>query len=191
MAKGDKFYFDNFIECAALSEKAANYLVDCLENYDANNLEAMLVKMHEYEHGADMKKHEMSGALAKAFVTPVDREDLDLLSQQLDNVLDLLEEVMQNLYIYDIKNIQLSAIEYAKNLVKSCSLLCAIMSEFENFKKSKKIHSLTTLERSVHSISLNQQIVSFPTKDAMQHMASTITEKHHIHRFQVFCLART
>ncbi len=142
MAKGDKFYFDNFIECAALSEKAANYLVDCLENYDANNLEAMLVKMHEYEHGADMKKHEMSGALAKAFVTPVDREDLDLLSQQLDNVLDLLEEVMQNLYIYDIKNIQLSAIEYAKNLVKSCSLLCAIMSEFENFKKSKKIHSL-------------------------------------------------
>lgn len=142
MAKGDKFYFENFIECAQLSKKAALYLVSCLENYDADKIEPMLVKMHEYENRADIKKHEMNEALAKAFVTPVDREDLDMMSQQLDNVLDLLEEVLQKLYIYDIKTIQPSAIEYAKNLVTGCDLLCSIMGEFENFKKSKKIHSL-------------------------------------------------
>ena len=142
MAKGDKFYFENFIECAQLSKKAALYLVSCLENYDAEKIEPMLVKMHEYENRADIKKHEMNEALAKAFVTPVDREDLDMMSQQLDNVLDLLEEVLQKLYIYDIKTIQPSAIEYAKNLVNGCGLLCSIMCEFENFKKSKKIHSL-------------------------------------------------
>ena len=83
--------------------------------------------MHEYENRADIKKHEMNEALAKAFVTPVDREDLDMMSQQLDNVLDLLEEVLQKLYIYDIKTIQPSAIEYAKNLVNGCDLLCSIM----------------------------------------------------------------
>lgn len=138
MAKGDKFYFENFIECAQLSKKAALYLVSCLENYDADKIEPMLVKMHEYENRADIKKHEMNEALAKAFVTPVDREDLDMMSQQLDNVLDLLEEVLQKLYIYDIKTIQPSAIEYAKNLVNGCDLLCSIMGEFENFKKSKK-----------------------------------------------------
>lgn len=142
MAKGDKFYFDNFMECTAFSKKAALYLVSCLENYDADKLETMLKEMHEFENKADMKKHEMNEALAKAFVTPVDREDLDMLSQQLDNVLDLIEEVMQKLYIYDIKTIQPSAIEYAKNLVKACDLLCFIMSEFQNFKKSKKIRSL-------------------------------------------------
>ena len=142
MAKGDKLYFENFIECAQLSKKAALYLVSCLENYDADKIEPMLVKMHEYENRADIKKHEMNEALAKAFVTPVDREDLDMMSQQLDNVLDLLEEVLQKLYIYDIKTIQPSAIEYAKNLVNGCDLLCSIMGEFENFKKSKKIHSL-------------------------------------------------
>ncbi len=142
MAKGDKFYFDNFTECAALSKKAATYLVECLENYDADKLETMLTEMHGFEHSADLKKHEMNEALAKAFVTPVDREDLDMMSQQLDNVLDLLEEVMQKLYIYDIKTIEAPAIEYAKNLVRGCDLLCSIMSEFENFKKSKKIRSL-------------------------------------------------
>ena len=142
MAKSDKFYFDNFIDCAELSRKAADYLVDCLVNYKAENIETMLEQMHTFEHNADMRKHEMSEKLAKAFVTPVEREDLDLLSQQMDNVLDTLEEVLQKLYIYDVKTIEPSAVEYAKNLVKACELLCEIMSEFENFKKSKKIRSL-------------------------------------------------
>lgn len=142
MAKGDKFYFDNFSECASLAKKAATYLVSCLENYDAENMGKMLEEMHVFEHSADIKKHEMNETLARAFVTPVDREDLDLMSQQLDNVLDLLEEVLQKLYIYNVKEIEPAAIEYAKHLVRACDILCLIMAEFENFKKSKKIHAL-------------------------------------------------
>jgi uncharacterized protein Yka (UPF0111/DUF47 family) len=102
----------------------------------------MLGEMHVFEHSADMKKHEMNAMLAKAFVTPVDREDLDMMSQQLDTVLDLLEEVLQKLYIYNVERIEPAAIVYAKHLVRSCELLCEIMCEFENFKKSKKLHSL-------------------------------------------------
>ena len=132
MAKGDKFYYENFAECT----------VECLENYEADKIEKMLEEMHVFEHSADVKKHEMTEALAKAFVTPVDREDLDMMSQQLDTVLDLLEEVLQKLYIYNIKEIEPAAIDYAKHLVKACDLLCAIMAEFENFKKSKKLRSL-------------------------------------------------
>ena len=142
MAKGDKFYFENFLACAVLAESAANYLVECLENYNADNIEAMLEKMHTFEHSADIKKHEMSETLAKAFVTPVDREDLDMLSQQLDNVLDTLEEVLQKFYIFNIKEMEPAAIEFAKNLVKSCEKIVQIMSEFENFKKSKTMHTL-------------------------------------------------
>ena len=142
MAKGDKFYFENFSACATLAKSAANYLVECLENYDANKIEEMIAKMHTFEHSADMKKHEMNETLAKAFVTPVDREDLDMLSQQLDNVCDTLEEVLQKFYIYDIKAIDPAAIEFAKNLVKSCEMLVQIMDEFENFKKSKTMRSL-------------------------------------------------
>lgn len=142
MAKGDKFYFDNFADCAALAQKAANYLVQCLENYDSENIEKMLEEMHVFEHSADKKKHEMNEALAKAFVTPVDREDLDMMSHKLDTVLDLIEEVLQKLYIYNIKKIEPAAIDYAKHLVRACELLCAIMAEFVNFKKSKKLRSL-------------------------------------------------
>ena len=142
MAKGDKFYFENYSECAALAKKAAAYLVECLENYDANNIEKVLEEMHVFEHSADMKKHEMNEMLAKAFVTPVDREDLDMMSQQLDTVLDLLEEVLQKLYIYNIQTIEPAAIQYAKHLVTACDLLGEIMCEFENFKKSGNLRPL-------------------------------------------------
>ena len=139
MAKGDKLYFDNFVACAELSKKAAFYLVKCLEDYDPKSIEIMLVEMHKIEHNADMKKHEMNEALAKAFVTPVDREDLDMLSQNLDHVTDKLEEVLQKFYIYNIQSVIPSMVEFAKNLVRSCELLCDLMAEFENFKRSKKI----------------------------------------------------
>ena len=142
MAKGDKFYFENFAASTALSKEAATYLVNCLENYDSENMQQMLTQMHDIENQADIKKHEMREALAKAFVTPVDREDLDMLSHKLDDVTDTIEEILQMFYIYNIQKIQPAAVEFAKNIVKSCNLLCELMGEFENFKRSKKIHSL-------------------------------------------------
>ncbi len=142
MAKGDKFYFENFAEGAALSKKAATYLVSCLENYDVTNINEMLKAMHEIEHSADIKKHEMEAALAKAFVTPVDREDLDALSNKLDEVTDKVEEILQEFFIYNIKTVPANAVTFAKNIVRSCDLLCQLMGEFENFKRSKKIQAL-------------------------------------------------
>lgn len=142
MAKGDKFYFENFAASTALSKEAAAYLVQCLENYAPENMRQMLEHMHEIENRADVKKHEMREALAKAFVTPVDREDLDMLSHKLDDVTDKIEEVLQMFYIYNIQTIRPSAVLFAKSIVKSCGLLCTLMEEFENFKKSKTIHKL-------------------------------------------------
>lgn len=142
MAKGDKFYFDNFVETTKISKEAAEYLVACLENYNPDNIEEMLKNMHEIENRADMKKHEMNEALIKAFVTPVDREDLAMLSHNLDQVTDRIEEVLQKFYIYNIQTVEPSSIAFARKLVESCELLCQLMAEFGNFKRSKKIKTL-------------------------------------------------
>lgn len=142
MAKGDKFYYENLAASAAFSKAAAAYLVECLEDYKPEEIQQMLDKMHEIEHSADKKKHEMNEALAKAFVTPVDREDLDLLSHQLDDITDIIEEILQKFYIFNIKTITPTAVTFAKNLVRSCDLLCNLMNEFENFKRSKKIQNM-------------------------------------------------
>ena len=142
MAKGDKFYYDTLLASAICSKEAASYLVTCLENYDTAQLQAMLNHMHEIEHKADTKKHDMDAKLAKAFVTPIEREDLAQLSYDLDEVTDKIEEVLQKLYMYNIQAIRPNAILFAKKAVETCSFLCEIMAEFENFKKSKKLKGL-------------------------------------------------
>ena len=99
-SKADRFYFETFIAAAEDSCRAANFLVECLTHYEPEAIGVMLQKMHDYEHAADKKKHEMSTALAKAFVTPIDREDLAELSQNIDEVTDGVEEILQRFYVH-------------------------------------------------------------------------------------------
>ena len=46
-------------------------------------------QVQELEHDGDKIVHEVEEALARTFVTPIDREDLQRLSSELDTVLDL------------------------------------------------------------------------------------------------------
>ncbi len=140
--KADKFYFENFIAAGECSEKAAQCLAEYLKNYDATEIEGYLVRIHEIEHAGDSKRHEMSAALARAFVTPVDREDLALISNNIDQVTDVLEEIVQHLYIDRIKTILPEAIVFADKLVECCSLMTDMLREFENFKKPAKLHNM-------------------------------------------------
>ena len=140
--KADRFYFENFIAATEQSRAAAHYLVECLAEYDASKLSTMLENMHAIEHEADGKKHEMSAALAKAFVTPIDREDLDLISHDIDDVTDNIEEVLQRFYMNRITTVLPDAIEFARKLESCCALMKDIMVEFVNFKKSSKLHDM-------------------------------------------------
>ncbi len=142
MAKGDRFYFENFAEAAELCCRAAQYLENCLTNYDSGNIKQMLQEMHSIEHEADGKRHEMAAALAKAFVTPLDREDLALISHDIDEVADCIEEVMQRFYVDRIESVFPEAIEFAGHIVESCKLIKGIVQELANFKKPQKLNEL-------------------------------------------------
>ena len=142
MAKADRIYFENLVAAADCACKAADYLVECVKNYDTNNIKAMLETMHEYEHAGDMKKHEMEAMLAKAFVTPVDREDLALISQNIDEVTDSVEEVLQGFYMYRIKSITPETIPFVEKIAACCKQMKEMLGEFVNFKKPAKLHDL-------------------------------------------------
>lgn len=141
-SKSDRFYFENFIAASNYTCEAAAHLVKCLENYDPNNLKTMINEMHQIEHAGDIKKHELSATLAKAFVTPIDREDLDLISNGIDDITDKIEEVLQRFYIHSIKEVKQEVIDCARKIYDCCCLVKEIMVEFINFKKSKKLHDM-------------------------------------------------
>lgn len=142
MAKQDKFYYENLIAAAEISVRAANYLVECLTDYRPDAFEERLTAMHAIEHEGDGKKHEMSRALARAFVTPVDREDLALISQNIDDVTDSIEEVLQRFYVDQIPTVTEDAITFAQKLVDCCTQMKEMVSEFEHFKKPAKLHEM-------------------------------------------------
>lgn len=142
-SKADRFYFTNYVDAAEYACRAAAYLVQCLTNYDPENMKSMLESMHTLEHAADGKKHEMSVALAKAFVTPLDREDLASLSQSIDEVPDTIEEVLQHFYIGQIRTVLPAAVTFAQKLCVCCQQMKEMLCELENFKKSERLHALT------------------------------------------------
>ena len=142
MAKSDRFYFENYAAAADCCSKAAAYLQECLTNYDYANIKTMLEKMHAIEHEADGVKHDMTAALAKAFVTPMEREDMAQISANIDEVADFIEEVIQRMYVNRIETVMPEAIEFAGKIVECCEMMRQMLSELVNFKKPKKLHEL-------------------------------------------------
>ena len=141
MKKQDQFYFDN---------RAARLLQDTMKNFDPAKIKEDMDKMHDIEHEADTKKHEMLAVLMKAFMTPIEREDIMLLSSCLDEVTDKIEDVVLRMYCNNIHDILPAAIDMARIVVDSCEEMVILLEEFKNFKKSKSIHEhiirINTLE---------------------------------------------
>ena len=142
MAKSDRFYFENYAAAAECCGKAAAYLQECLTNYDYANIKTMLEQMHAIEHEADGVKHEMTAALAKAFVTPMEREDMAQISANIDEVADFIEEVIQRMYVNRIQTVMPEAIEFACKIVECCDMMKEMLAELVNFKKPKKLHEM-------------------------------------------------
>ena len=69
--KQDSYYFQNFIDCADYACKAARMLKDTVGQFDVSSLSRRLDEIHEIEHAADQKKHELLNVLVKAFITPI------------------------------------------------------------------------------------------------------------------------
>ena len=137
--KQDSFYYENFSECAACACQAAHYLEDALKNFKPEGLSSMLDELHQVEHAADEKKHELSNVLARAFITPIEREDILLLSQSIDEITDKIEDVMLRLWCNNIQSIRPDAIELGAVLINCCEELRLLLDEFADFRKSKKL----------------------------------------------------
>jgi len=132
-------YFDIFIELLSYSHKAALFLREILLDYDPEKLHLYMEKMHSIEHDGDVKRHEMMQALAKEFITPIEREDIVAMGEKIDTVTDKIEDVLQKMYMYDVKNIREDAVGIVDTIIKSIETLDEALQEFHNFKKSKII----------------------------------------------------
>ena len=138
----NEFYWNNYISAAEVACRAAGYLLECMKKFDIREIGAMLTAMHEFEHEGDSLRHEMTEALARSFVTPFEREDMQELCQRLDNVIDSIEEVLQAIYFNCIGTVSAESIVFAEKICICTAKMKEMLVELPNFKKYEKLRSL-------------------------------------------------
>ena len=148
--KGDEFYFDNFKACSEHARSAARLLSDVMNDYDPETLPARIEEMHAIEQASDERRHELLDALVTAFITPIEREDLAMLSSNLDDVVDCIEGVLHRLYYNNVRELTSGALELVSMLVKCVDEMHLCISELAKFKRSGTLHehvvSINTVE---------------------------------------------
>ena len=148
--KQDAFYFENFAACAGFACEAAELLLAVLEDFDPSALEKRLEEMHRIEHAADGRKHELLSVLTRAFITPIEREDILTLSQNIDEVVDQIEDVLLRIYCNNVCTVREDALPFAKMIIHCCEELYRLLEAIADFRKSSRLHDyivrINTLE---------------------------------------------
>ena len=87
-------------------------LVDLMENYE--NVAEKVEEIKRLEEVGDHVIHEIMRNLHRTFVTPLDREDIALLGERLDDVVDEIEEAARNMVEFRITRPEERAVELAR-----------------------------------------------------------------------------
>jgi len=122
----DMEFYDLFEQATSNLVIAAEKLVDLFDNYE--DVEAKAKELKELEHRGDVITHEVIARLHRTFVTPIDREDIVLLAQSLDDVMDFIEAAGRTAFLYHIAQPTERARELARIVVKMARKLNEVVS---------------------------------------------------------------
>jgi uncharacterized protein Yka (UPF0111/DUF47 family) len=117
----DEQFFTMFAELALRITRAATLLRDLFEN--PARLRETEAAIKDVEHEADTLVHEVNKRIDTSFVTPLDREDIHLLAQRLDNVVDLIDGTARRAVMFRISETRPPALALTAVLVRAGELI--------------------------------------------------------------------
>ena len=94
-------YFQMLIHAMEQTCKASERLEDFVRGMD--NMEARLTEMHDIEHYADSMLHDLCAELNRAFITPLEREDILEIASGIDDITDQIEDTALHIWMTNIK----------------------------------------------------------------------------------------
>jgi len=133
-------YFAILSSMAECSLKAAAQLDDILKNY--TDVTAKANAVHDTEHEGDELLHGLTRELNRAFITPIDREDLLVIGNGIDSITDAIEDVANLFDIFSIKAVEQEVLAMSDLVMSACKALADAVKEFETFRSSKKLSEL-------------------------------------------------
>ncbi len=119
MPREDHFY--RFLEKqAVVAHRGAQALG---EFKPGKNIEDVQAAVQILEHEGDKIVHELEEALQKTFVTPIDREDLQQLSAELDDILDLTNSAARVCALFGVQTPTAPMLQLIELLIKATAEL--------------------------------------------------------------------
>ncbi len=152
MARKKQYNYFNTMELlAGNSHKAAEILEDIINNYSVSTFETKAEEIHHLEKENDRMIDELTNELYDAFITPIDREDILIISECLDDIIDGINGMtylFENLVITEMR----PETEHFASLVnKAARGVHTAMLEFPKFKNSKTLKNMIVEVNDVES----------------------------------------
>ncbi len=132
----EKFY-DYFDQAANNVAAASERMVDLFNNFEDQRNKALAIK--KLERDGDEITHRIMENLHRSFVTPIDREDIALLTNQIDDMLDYMEGAVKRLFLYHIDQPTPRAIEITYIIQKVAIQLTKAVPLLRHQKRLKEI----------------------------------------------------
>jgi predicted phosphate transport protein (TIGR00153 family) len=107
----DEGFFALFNQLAAKMKTAADLLRSMFTSPE--QLKHYVDEIKKVEHEADSVIHELATRLDRTFITPLDREDIYRLAQELDTVVDLINGTARRAQMFHLREIRPYAVRMA------------------------------------------------------------------------------
>ena len=139
VTRKEEIFFDLFVETVDLACQAAKKLNDLIQDY--SDVDRKIDEIQAIEHNCDIKVHNIVEQLNRSFITPIDREDINEIAKELDNITDAIEDTAHRFRMFDIKKITADAKIFSDLIVTCTEELRIVMVEMKNMKTSKELCS--------------------------------------------------
>ncbi|SFB88292.1 hypothetical protein SAMN04487968_102146 [Nocardioides terrae] len=128
----DTTFYDLFTEAASHLVTGARLLAEMLAE-GADQID-VAKRMREAEHAADETTHAIVRRVNSVFVTPFDREDIYSLGSGLDDIMDLMDEVVDMILVYEVKVLPSDLSDQVEVLQRCAELTAAAMPNLQSMK---------------------------------------------------------
>jgi len=133
-------FFDLFNEHAALIVEGSRELAALMASVD--DLERRAHKVESIEKRGDKITRNTIELLHQTFITPIDRDDIHHLISEMDNILDLIEDSAQLMFLYDVRNPPPEAKKLADICVECCDKVKSAVALLSNMKNADAIMAI-------------------------------------------------
>jgi predicted phosphate transport protein (TIGR00153 family) len=147
----ERKFFDMFEKAAVNLVQTAQTLYNAVNMPPGDKRLESLKEIARLEHVGDEITHQIFQEVGSTFITPFDREDIQRLASELDDILDNIHGAAKRIELYKIGNIHPSVIKLAELTLEACTELNKAIPQLRDLRDVSKIREACIVINSIEN----------------------------------------